>query len=160
MPFLTRLRRPGTRKAGAAALTVALAVLLPPAARNHPDSIFHHRTDFNRDVDFLFKILIWAGTAVFIFVEAILVWTLIKFRQRPDQPEPEHVHGNTTLEIAWTVIPALILDRHRRADGPDDLQDAGEGDGRRAAGRGDRPPVVVGVPLPAVHDAALAVDTS
>ena len=109
MPFHTRLRRPGTRNAGAAALTVALVVLMTACGGNHPDSIFHSRTDVNRDVDHLFKLLIYAGTAVFIFVETILVLTLIKFRKRPGQPEPEHVHGNTTLEIAWTVIPLLIL---------------------------------------------------
>ena len=109
MPFLSRLRRPGTRQAGQVALTVAVAALLAACGGNHPDSIFHQRTDFNRDVDYLFRILIYAGTAVFIFVEAILVWTLIKYRSRPGQPVPEHVHGNTTLEIAWTVIPLLIL---------------------------------------------------
>jgi cytochrome c oxidase subunit 2 len=109
MSFHTRLRRPGTRKAGAVALTVALAVFMAACGQNHPDSIFHTRTDFNRDVDHLFKLLIYAGTAVFIFVEVILVLTLVKFRKRPGQAEPEHVHGNTTLEIAWTVIPLLIL---------------------------------------------------
>jgi len=110
MPFLTRLRRPGARNAGVAALTVALALLLAACGQDkYPDSIFHQRTDFNRDVDYLFKILIYAGTAVFIFVEGILVLTLIRFRRRPNQPEPEHVHGNTALEITWTVIPLLIL---------------------------------------------------
>jgi cytochrome c oxidase subunit II len=109
MPFHLRLRRPGTRKAGAAALTVGLALLLAACGQNYPNSIFHQRTDFNRDVDFLFKILIYAGTAVFIFVEGILVWTLIKYRHRPGRPDPEHVHGNTTLEITWTVIPLFIL---------------------------------------------------
>ena len=110
MPFLSRLRRPGTRKAGAVALTVALAVFLAACGQqNYPESIFHQRTDVNREVDYLFKILIYFGTGVFIFVEGILVWTLIKFRKRPGQPEPVHVHGNTTLEIAWTVIPLVIL---------------------------------------------------
>ena len=97
---------PAGHPPGAVALTVALAVLLA-AVRNDlsrtPSSI--SATDFNRDVDYLFKILIYAGTAVFIFVEGILLWTMIKFRKRAGQPEPEHVHGNTTLEIAWTVIP-------------------------------------------------------
>jgi cytochrome c oxidase subunit 2 len=109
MPFQSRLRRPGTRKAGAAALTVVVAALVAACGGSHPDSIFHQRTDFNRDVDYLFKILIYFGTGVFIFVEGILVWTLIKYRARPGQPEPEHVHGNTALEITWTVIPLIIL---------------------------------------------------
>jgi cytochrome c oxidase subunit 2 len=109
MPFHFRPRWPGARTAGTVALTVALALLFTACAQNHPDSIFHKRTDFNREVDVLFKILIWAGVAVFIFVEAVLVIALIRFRQRPGMPEPEHVHGNTTLEIAWTVIPAIVL---------------------------------------------------
>ena len=109
MPFHSRLRRPGTRKAGAAALTVVVAALIAACSGNHPNSIFHQRTDFNREVDYLFRVLIYFGTAVFIFVEGILVWTLIKYRARPGQPEPEHVHGNTALEITWTVIPLIIL---------------------------------------------------
>jgi cytochrome c oxidase subunit 2 len=109
MPFLARLRRPGIRKAGAAALTVGLVALFAACGQNHPDSIFHQRTDVNRDVDFLFKILIWAGSIVFVLVEAILVYALIKYRKRPGQAEPEHVHGNTALEITWTVVPLLIL---------------------------------------------------
>ena len=109
MPFSARLRRSGTRQLGAAALTVGFALLLAACGQNHPDSVFHQRTEYNREVDFLFKILIYAGTAVFIFVEAILVLTLIRYRKRPGQPAPVHVHGNTTLEITWTVIPFLIL---------------------------------------------------
>jgi cytochrome c oxidase subunit 2 len=104
MPFHSRPRR-----LAYAALTVALVALVAACGKNYPDSIFHNRTDFNREVDFLFRILIWLGVAVFIFVEAVLVWALVKYRARPGQAEPEHVHGNTTLEIAWTVIPAVIL---------------------------------------------------
>jgi cytochrome c oxidase subunit 2 len=109
MPFHFRPRWPGARTAGTVALTVALALLFTACAQNPPDSIFHHRTEFNREVDVLFKLIIWLGVAVFIFVEVVLVVALIKYRQRPGLPEPEHVHGNTTLEIAWTVIPALVL---------------------------------------------------
>jgi len=100
---------PRPRRLVQAALTVGAVALVTACGQSHPDSIFHGRTEFNRDVDFLFRILIYAGVAVFVFVEAVLVWALIKYRQRPGQPEPEHVHGNTPLEIAWTVIPALIL---------------------------------------------------
>ena len=92
-----------------AALTVALAALIAGCVQN-PNSVFHHRTDFNRDVSSLFRLLIWLGTIVFIFTEAMLVWALIKYRSRPGKPhEPEQVHGNTRLEILWTVIPAVVL---------------------------------------------------
>ncbi len=104
MPF-----HPRPRRLAQAALTVALLAFIAACGQSHPDSIFHRRTDFNRDVDHLFKMLIYAGTAVFIFVEGVLIVALVKFRARKGQPAPEHVHGNTTLEIAWTVIPLLIL---------------------------------------------------
>src|SRR5689334_13734443 len=91
-----------------AALTVVLSALLA-ACEQYPNSIFHSHTDFNRDVDGLWQLLIWLGTFVFVFVEAILVYAMVKFRHREGQPAPEHVHGNTRLEILWTAIPALIL---------------------------------------------------
>jgi cytochrome c oxidase subunit 2 len=93
-----------------AAVSAALAVLsFVAACQSPPNSVFHSRTEFNRDVGFLFSILIWLGTLVFIFVEAVLVYTLIRFRRREQIRHPEHVHGNTTLEILWTIIPAVIL---------------------------------------------------
>ena len=74
MPFQLRPRR-----LAQAALTVAMVALVAACGKSYPDSIFHNRTDFNRDVDFLFRILIWAGVAVFIFVEAVLVWAIVIF---------------------------------------------------------------------------------
>ena len=92
-----------------AALTVALAALAAGCAQN-PNSVFHHRTEFNRDVSDLFRLLIILGTIVFIFTEVMLLWALWRFRSRPGKPrQPEQVHGNTRLEILWTVIPAVVL---------------------------------------------------
>src|SRR4051812_45973449 len=96
------------RRLARAALTVALVAFVAACAGT-PDSIFHPRTEFNRDVGHLFSILIWAGSVVFVIVEAILVYTLFRFRHRAGQRAPEQVHGNATLEIMWTIIPALIL---------------------------------------------------
>jgi cytochrome c oxidase subunit 2 len=76
---------------------------------SYPNSIFHSHTDFNRDVGVLWSVLIWLGTAVFIFVEGILLYAIFRYRRRSENDRPEHVHGNTTLEILWTAIPALIL---------------------------------------------------
>ena len=96
------------RRLPTAALTVALALL--SGCVQNPNSIFHSRTEFNRDVGSLFELLIWLGTAVFVFTEVLLVYTLWKYRSRPDKPrQPEQVHGNTKLEILWTIIPAVVL---------------------------------------------------
>jgi cytochrome c oxidase subunit 2 len=108
MPFKLRPRWPSTRGAGAAALTVALLTLAGCSA-DYPNSVFHSRTDFNRDTDALFQLIIKLGVVVFILVFVLLIVTMWKYRTRPGQREPEHVHGNTTLEILWTIIPALVL---------------------------------------------------
>ncbi|HEY6220659.1 MAG TPA: cytochrome c oxidase subunit II [Gemmatimonadaceae bacterium] len=103
------LRPVATRVTRAAALTAAL-LALSACAGTYPNSIFHGRSDFNRDaVGYLFNLILWLGVVVFVLVEGLLLYTMWKYRSRPGQREPEHVHGNTTLEITWTVIPALIL---------------------------------------------------
>src|ERR1043165_10108750 len=107
MPFQFRPRWPSTRGAGAAALTVALLALAACSA-NYPNSLFHSRTDFNRGTDALFQLIIKLGVVVFILVFALLIVTMVKYRSRPGQREPEHLHGHTTLEILWTIIPALV----------------------------------------------------
>src|SRR3954470_19661621 len=105
MPFKLRPRWLATRGAGAAALTLALSA----CGADYPNSVFHSRTDFNRDINALFQLIIKLGVVVFILVFALLIVTMWKYRTRPGQREPEHVHGNTTLEILWTIIPALVL---------------------------------------------------
>jgi cytochrome c oxidase subunit 2 len=98
----------GPRRLVKAALTAALAFLT--GCVQNPNSVFHSRTDFNRDVQGLFSLLIWLGVAVFVFTEAMLLYAMWRYRHRPGTAhQPEQVHGNTRLEILWTVIPAVVL---------------------------------------------------
>ncbi len=93
-------------------LTVALllaTVLGANACTAWPNSTFNHTTEFNAAIDSLWDKLLFWGTLVFIGVEVALVYVIVKFRRRPDSPDPKPVHGNTTLEILWTAIPAVIL---------------------------------------------------
>jgi cytochrome c oxidase subunit 2 len=49
---------------------------------------------------------------VFVAVEAALVLFILRFRRRPTTPvdaEGPQIHGNTRLEIIWTIIPSVIL---------------------------------------------------
>ena len=64
MPFPSRLRR-----LLAAALPALLAVAFTACNTQYPNSVFTSHTENNRDVGYLFKILIYLGTFVFIFVE-------------------------------------------------------------------------------------------
>ncbi len=61
-------------------------------------------------VDQLFGILLGIGGFVFLLVEGVLLFSIIRFRARPDDVgDGPNVHGNTTLEIIWTLIPTVIV---------------------------------------------------
>ena len=61
------------------------------------------------DIDTLYKITLYIGIVIFVAVEATLLYSLIKYRARRGGPEAQQIHGNTPLEIGWTVGAALIL---------------------------------------------------
>ena len=63
-----------------------------------------------RDVGNLWTFVFYIAVAVFFLVEGAIVFALFRFRQRKGDTEmPKQTHGNTRLEIAWTIIPALLL---------------------------------------------------
>ena len=59
----------------------------------------------------LFEGIFWWAVAVFMLVEGALLLTILRFRAgRSSEPaEPRHVHGNTILELVWTLAPAVVL---------------------------------------------------
>ncbi len=97
------------RRLAAVALLGALALGLAACGGNYPNSTFNPNTEYNAAIDALWDRLLFLGTAVFIVVEAGLVYTIFRYRRRPGGGIPKQVHGNTALEIAWTAIPAVIL---------------------------------------------------
>ena len=52
--------------------------------------------------------LFYIIVAVCLFVLALLVWIVVKYRAGAN-PVPSKVHHNTLLEVAWTIIPVIIL---------------------------------------------------
>jgi cytochrome c oxidase subunit 2 len=52
--------------------------------------------------------LFWIMVAVCVFVAALLLYIIVKFRASAN-PVPSKVHHNTLLEVAWTLIPVIIL---------------------------------------------------
>jgi cytochrome c oxidase subunit II len=63
---------------------------------------------FGVEIDWLFN-LIYAITAITgILVFAALIAFLVIYRDRPGR-RARYTHGNTTLEIVWTIVPSLIL---------------------------------------------------
>jgi cytochrome c oxidase subunit 2 len=91
---------------------LALALLLPLATAcqvEYPQSALEPKGEFARITDAVFMQTVWWAVLVFALVQGALLYAMFRFRGRPGDAEPAQVHGNTTLEIVWTMIPAVIL---------------------------------------------------
>jgi cytochrome c oxidase subunit 2 len=55
--------------------------------------------------------VIEVAAAIFVVVFTLLTYAVVKFRKRKtaDGREPAQVYGSTQLELAWTVVPVLIV---------------------------------------------------
>ncbi len=61
-------------------------------------------------VDDLFKFMLAIGGAIFLLVQGAIVYSVIRFRAKPgDLSDGANIHGNATLELVWTAIPAVIV---------------------------------------------------
>ncbi|HYO60412.1 MAG TPA: cytochrome c oxidase subunit II [Actinomycetota bacterium] len=61
-----------------------------------------------REQDKLWDLTFLIAVVIFFIVELMLVYALVKFRERPGR-QAAQFHGNTKLEVVLTVIPSLIL---------------------------------------------------
>jgi cytochrome c oxidase subunit 2 len=61
-------------------------------------------------IDTLFDVMVVLSSFVFSVVVVMLAYAIWKYRAKPgDESDGEPIHGNTKLEIAWTVIPTAIV---------------------------------------------------
>jgi cytochrome c oxidase subunit 2 len=60
------------------------------------------------DIIWFHDFLLWVIAAIAFFVLALLVIVVVKFNARAN-PVPSRTTHNTTIEVAWTVVPVLIL---------------------------------------------------
>jgi cytochrome c oxidase subunit 2 len=90
-------------------LCLALLAVLGCSPERYPQTALRPLSDFARIGDHVQDQTFYWAVGVFVLVEGALLYAIFKFRGRPDDPEPHQIHGNTTVEIIWTIIPALIL---------------------------------------------------
>jgi cytochrome c oxidase subunit 2 len=88
---------------------VLALVVIAACAKDFPQTTLAPKGDLARIEDDLFFTTVKWATLVFILVEGALIYAIFRFRGKPGDSEPQQVHGNTVVEIIWTVIPALIL---------------------------------------------------
>ena len=58
----------------------------------------------------LYDIVFAIAVAVFIAVEGLIVWSILRYRRRPSDVDlPPQTHGNNFVEVLWTLIPTVIV---------------------------------------------------
>lgn len=93
------------------ALLVPLGLLLASCADKAPLDTLDPKGPEARTIDKLVDPVFLIAGVVFVAVQVgvlVLVW---KYRKRPDDDGslPPQVHGNTKLELGWTILPAILL---------------------------------------------------
>jgi cytochrome c oxidase subunit 2 len=101
---LPRLTRP--RLAGMTALVAAVILLAGCGSFGPPDPV----TIQGRQTSWLYYFVLIIAFIVFVVVEGLIVFAVIRYRRKPTDTElPPQIHGNNVLEIVWTVIPTIIV---------------------------------------------------
>lgn len=74
-------------------------------------SIFEPHSGPANMIEHLSFFIIETTGAIFIVVGGLLAYVIVRYRQRgpDDDSEPPQVYGSTQIEVAWTVIPVLIV---------------------------------------------------
>ncbi len=100
-------RRAGRLLAGLALALAASLIVAPSALANFitPKSGGSPNAD---QIASLYKIILYIAAVVFVIVEGALVYSVYKFRAKKS-PVAAQIHGNTRLEIGWTVAAAMVL---------------------------------------------------
>ncbi|HTK46118.1 MAG TPA: cytochrome c oxidase subunit II [Patescibacteria group bacterium] len=67
-------------------------------------------TDRAHEISALYDIVFAIAVAIFIAVEGLIVWSILRYRRRPEDIDlPPQTHGNNLVEVMWTAIPTVIV---------------------------------------------------
>ena len=91
-----------------AAIVVLTVVIAVPMTLIHWDGT--QASSQADKIDTLLNVMIVLSSFVFAIVLVMLGYCLWKYRAKPgDESDGEPIHGNTRVEVAWTVIPTVIV---------------------------------------------------
>lgn len=75
-----------------------------------PETTVFPVSDSGGYIQDLYSLIFWMALVVFIGVEGFFLYAIVRYRRRAgDNRIPAQVHGNLRLEIAWTVLPSIVL---------------------------------------------------
>jgi len=62
------------------------------------------------EVSSLYDIVFALAVAIFVAVEGLIVWSILRYRRKAGDDElPAQTHGNNLVEVIWTIIPTVIV---------------------------------------------------
>jgi cytochrome c oxidase subunit 2 len=104
------MNRNATRRARGWGIAVLASALLSACTggTEFVQTTFHPVSGYGRAENAAFMNTFWWTMAILFLVYFLVFYVVWRFRERPDTPHPAQIHGNTKLEILWTVIPAII----------------------------------------------------
>jgi cytochrome c oxidase subunit II len=89
-----------------AGLLLLLAVAL--SACTNPQTTFSPKSDTAQSIQTLYILVIVMASIVMVGVLGVMGYSLYRFRDRPGRVASQ-THGNTKLEIIWTLLPVAVL---------------------------------------------------
>lgn len=89
-------------------VVLVVAVFLSGAGRAlYPPNTVTTQGESTRE---LYNIVFAIAVAIFVAVEGLIVWSIIRYRRKPGDDElPAQTHGNNLVEVIWTLIPTVIV---------------------------------------------------
>jgi cytochrome c oxidase subunit 2 len=91
-----------------APLIALLLLVVLVTACTTPQSTIAPKSDNAERIQTIYQLTFWLGTLVFVGVLAAALFFGFRFREQPGRVARQ-IHGNTRLEIVWTIIPVVVL---------------------------------------------------
>jgi cytochrome c oxidase subunit 2 len=105
-----RFRRAGVAVAIAVSSAFVLASCGDSTGPKNKQNALRPAGPYSKKILDLTEPFFWIAVVIGIAVVGATIYVALRFREKPGQPRnPKQLHGNTALEISWTIIPALIL---------------------------------------------------
>jgi len=107
-----RLAKAQTHRRLATVFALGLSYVRSCFAQASPiPSIFRPESTPAESIHRLSNFVLIITALIFLVVFSLLVYSIIRFRRRRDEDgrEPPQVYGSNRMELAWTVIPGLIV---------------------------------------------------
>ena len=91
------------------ALLALLALFLSGCDTDTPQNTFDTKGEVAEKQADIFFLAMWPAIAIMILVLGGLLVIMLRFRERDPEYVPRQIHGNTRLEVFWTITPAILL---------------------------------------------------